>query len=175
MATNIKDIIKNTKDIFMTDSALVSLLEFERVIDQLDTYVFKNWKQGELVEGPIYEKYFITCTFMWPYKKMPDPSGAQRLLEYGCQIKYKKGILKYPAKIKTPDDFESGTKMPKMLKSKVWFVEISMPKQLMKEIHRGSIEIENEFYDADEIANAYEEGADNDVYDERKDQNEQAQ
>jgi len=175
MATNIKEIIKNTKDIFMTDSALVSLLEFERVIDQLDVYVFKNWKQGELAKGPVYEKYFITCTFMWPYKKMPDPSGGQRLLDYGCEVRYKKAILKYPVKVKTPNDFEPGTKMPKMAKTPIWFVEISMPRQLMSEIHRGSIEIESELYDADEIASAYEQGANNDVYDERKDQNEQAQ
>jgi len=173
MANNIKDIIKNTKNIFMTDSALVSLMEFERVIDQLDIYVFKNWKQGELAEGPNYEKYFITCTFMWPYKKMPDPKGAQRLSEYGCEIKYKKDTLEYPIKVKTPNDFEPGTKMPKMAKTKIWLVEIAMPRQLMSEIHRGSIELESESYDADEIAAAYEQGADDDVYDERKDQNEQ--
>ena len=60
MAADIKDIIQNTKDIYMTDSALASLLDFERVLDELDLYVFSNWKKGELVEGPINEKYFIT-------------------------------------------------------------------------------------------------------------------
>jgi len=174
MPANIKDILSNIKDIYMTDSSLETLLDYERVLDELDLYSFKHWKLGELVEGPVYEKYFITCTWMFPYRKMPDPSGGQRLLDYGCQIKYKKGILKYPAKIKTPNDFESGTKMPKMVKTPVWFVEISMPRHLMKEIHRGSIELEGESYDADEIAAAYEEGADDDVHDERKDQNEQA-
>jgi hypothetical protein len=67
MANNIKDIIKNTKNIFMTDSALVSLMEFERVIDQLDIYVFKNWKQGELTEGPNYEKYFIANIYLFSF------------------------------------------------------------------------------------------------------------
>jgi hypothetical protein len=33
--------------------------------------------------------------------------------------------------------------------------------------------LENESYDADEIAAAYEQGADDDVYDERKEQDEQ--
>ena len=74
---DIKDVLQNTKKIYMTDSALTSLMDFERVIDELDVYVFKNWKKGELVAGPEYEKYFITCTFMWPYKLMPDPRGGE--------------------------------------------------------------------------------------------------
>mgnify|MGYP003345260162 CR=1 FL=1 len=68
MSQTLKDVIENTKTISMTDSALSTLMDFERVIDELDLYAFANWKKGELVEGPIYEKYFVTCTFMWPYK-----------------------------------------------------------------------------------------------------------
>ena len=55
MSKAIADVIENTKDIFMTDSALTSLLDFERVLDELDLYVFAHWKEGELVEGPVYE------------------------------------------------------------------------------------------------------------------------
>ena len=106
MATNIRDLLNNTKDIFMTDSAVNTLLDFERVLDELDLYAFENWKAGELVEGPIYEKYFVKCTFMWPYKMMPDPQGGKRLVDYGCEIKYKKDFLHYPAKVKNPDDFK---------------------------------------------------------------------
>ena len=86
MPANIKDIIENVKNIYMTDSSLDSLLDFERVIDELDIYSFLNWKKGELIEGPIYEKYFVTCKFMWPYRSMPDPRGGERLLNYGCEI-----------------------------------------------------------------------------------------
>jgi hypothetical protein len=164
MPANIKDIIENTKDIYMTDSSLNSLLDFERVIDELDLYAFTNWKKGELVEGPIYEKYFVTCTFMWPYKKMPDPRGGERLLEYGCEINYKKDVLEYPVKITSPNDYEDGTKMPKLAKSPIWLVEITMPKKLMQEIHRGSLELEGSTIDAEDIEQAYETGADNDTY-----------
>ena len=59
MAANIRDLLTNTKDIFMTDSAVGTLLDFERVLDELDLYAFANWKNGELVEGPVYEKYFV--------------------------------------------------------------------------------------------------------------------
>ena len=105
MSQSISDVIENTKEIMMTDSNLVTLLDFERVLDELDLYVFPNWKDGELVSAPTYEKYFISCTFMWPYKKMPDPRGGERLLGYDCEVYYKKDILEVPVKIKDPDDF----------------------------------------------------------------------
>lgn len=164
MPANIKDIITNTKDIFMTDSAVNSLLDFERVIDELDCYAFANWKQGELAEGPIYEKYFVTCTFMWPYKKMPDPRAGERLLDYGCEVRYKKDMLEYPVKVKSPNDFQAGTKVPKMAKTPVWLVEIVMPKSLMQEIHQGSVELEHDTIDVEDIEQSYEEGLDDDMY-----------
>jgi len=164
MATNIKDIIENIKTISMTDSALNSLLDFERVIDELDLYTFKNWKRGELVAGPEYEKYFISCTFMWPYKMMPDPRGGQRLLDYGCEIKYKRDHLQYPAKVKNPNDFKPGTKVPKQMRVPVWLVEIIMPKQLMQEINQGSLELESGTVDMEDIEQSYEQGADDNMY-----------
>ena len=49
MANSLKDVIENTKKIYMTDSALNTLLDFERIIDELDVYTFDHWKAGELV------------------------------------------------------------------------------------------------------------------------------
>jgi hypothetical protein len=162
MSKHISDVIENTKDIFMSDSSLATLLDFERVLDELDLYVFANWKQGELVEGPIYEKYFVTCTFMWPHKMMPDPRGGKRLLEYDCEVYYMKEILQYPVKVKTPDDYAPGTKMPKMGKKPVWLVTIVMPKQLMTDIQQGSLELESADLDLEDIEQAYEQGQDQD-------------
>jgi hypothetical protein len=161
MTKAIADVIENTKDIFMTDSSLTTLLDFERVLDELDLYVFANWKQGELVEGPVYEKYFVTCTFMWPLKLMPDPRGGERLLAYDCEVYYAKDQLEYPVKVNTPDDFEPGTKMPKLAKKPVWLVTIVMPKKLMQEIQQGSLELESATLDLEDIEQAYEEGTDN--------------
>jgi hypothetical protein len=175
MAKAIHDVIENTKEIFMTDSSLATLLDFERVLDELDLYVFAHWKEGELVEGPVYEKYFVTCTFMWPYKLMPDPRGGERLLEYNCEIYYSKDMLEYPIKIETPDDFEAGTKMPKMAKKPIWLVTIVMPKKLMQEIQQGSLDLESATLDLEDIEQAYEEGNDSEAsYDqEQEDQNAQ--
>jgi hypothetical protein len=171
MTKAILDVIENTKEIFMADSSLNTLLDFERVVDELDLYVFKHWKDGELVQGPEYEKYFVTCTFMWPYKMMPDPSGGKRLLDYNCEVYYSKDILEYPVKVETPDDFEPGGKMPKMKKVPVWLVKIVMPKKLMQEIQQGSLELESATIDLEDVEQAYEEG--NDTAENMSDENQQ--
>lgn len=163
MSTKITDIIDNTREISMTDSSLSTLLDFERVLDELDLYVFSHWKDGELVAGPTYEKYFVSCTFMWPYKFMPDPRGGERLLDYDCEVFYSKDTLEYPIKVKDGGDFKTGTKMPKLGKKKVWLVTIIMPKKLMQEIQQGSLELEGETLDLEDIEKAYEEGEDTEL------------
>ena len=161
---HIKDAIENTKTIQMTDSAVRTLMDFERVIDELDCYAFANWKDGELVEGPKYERYFVTCKFMWPYKDMPDPRGGQRLLDYDCTVKYLRDSLEYPIKVTSPNDFVPGTHVPKLKKVPVWVVEIVMPKSLMQEINQGSVELESGNVDAEDIEASYEEGLDDNMY-----------
>lgn len=160
MAQSIKDALKNIQDIYMSDSALSTLLDFERVIDELGVYVFKNWKNGELVAGPDYEKYFVTCTFMWPRKKMPDPRGGEQLLNYHCEVLYKRDHLEFPVIPKSPDDFKPNTKLGKLKRTPIWLVTITMPKKLMTEIHQGSIEVENENLDLGDLSQAYETGMD---------------
>ena len=160
MTIKIKDILDNIEEIFATDSALTTILDFERVMDEIDLYSFRNWKRGELVEGPVYEKYFVRCVFMWPYRLMPDPRGAERLLDYGCEINYEKSQLEVPIKIEEPNDFEPGTKFPRYKPKPIWLVEIVMPKQLMADINIGSLELEGKKIDLDDIEEAYDEGDD---------------
>jgi len=42
----------NIRDIYMSEGSLLTLLDFERVLDELDMYAFENWEIGELVSGP---------------------------------------------------------------------------------------------------------------------------
>lgn len=161
MPANIKDLLNNTKEIFMTDSAVSTLLDFERVLDELDLYSFAHWKQGELVQGPEYEKYFVKCTFMWPYKKMPDPKGGKRLTEYDCEVKFQQTFFEHPMNVKKPQDFKPGTKFPRSVKTPVWLVTIAMPKKLMQDIEQGALELESGTVDMEDIDDAYETGADN--------------
>jgi len=150
----------NIKDIYLSDGSLLSLMDFERVLDELDLYAFKNWQLGELVAGPEISRYKVSCTFMWPGKLMPDPRGARRLLPFDCDVKYKKTRIKIPVKIEEPDDYIPGTHKARLIERPVWLVEITMPKSLMSEMRTGSIELEGQSIDLEELDRAYEEDLD---------------
>lgn len=131
------DIIKNIETIYGSNNSLNILKDFERVIDELDIYVFDNWLEGELVEGPKESRYFVECTFMWDEEQMPEPEGGKRLLEYGCKVQYAETTISYVRKIKKPGDIRPGTKKGKIDRKPVWLVKINMPKKLMADINRG--------------------------------------
>ena len=154
----------NIKNIYISEGSLLSLLDFERVLDELDIYAFKNWILGELVQGPTIGKYKVGCIFMWPEKLMPDPRGARRLLPFDCEVKYMKKNMKIPIKITDPDDFIPGTHKARLIDKKVWLVEIVMPKTLMTDIRTGSIEMEGEQIDLEDLDSAYEEDLDQDEF-----------
>jgi hypothetical protein len=134
---DILDVIRNIQDLYENNSSLGVLKDFERVLDEMDLYVYKNWIDGELAYGPKVSRHWITCGFMWPHDKMPDPVGGSRLLDIGCKISYQKSHVVEPRKIKTPDDFRPGTKKGKLDHHPVWIVEITMPKKLAFDIYKG--------------------------------------
>lgn len=153
-------IAKNTKNIYMSDGSMNVLLDFERVLDEMDIYAFRNWYMGELIEGPDIGRYQVTCTFMWPKKLMPDPRGARRLLPFDCKIQYRKVKIKIPIKIVDPSDYRPGTKKARMIERWVWLVEITIPKSLMNDIRTGSIEMEDRDIDLADLDLAYEQDLD---------------
>lgn len=164
-------VAENIRDLYLSEGSLLTLLDFERVLDELDLYAFKNWILGELVQGPDISAYRVSCIFMWPEKLMPDPRGARRLLPFDCEVKYKKTTIKIPIKITEPDDFAPGTHKARLVDKKVWLVEITMPKDLMNDIRTGSIELEDQDIDLEDLDSAYEEDLDKQEF--KTDQNEQ--
>ena len=131
------DIVKNVEGIYESDTAFSVLKDFERVLDELDLYVYDNWEDGELASGPKIEKHWISCEFMWPKDKMPDPMGGKRLLDYDCKVSYKKSSLLKPRKIRKPDDIRPGSKKGKLDRLPIWLVNITMPKDLILNIYSG--------------------------------------
>jgi len=134
----------NIRDLYLSEGSLLTLLDFERVLDELDIYAFRNWDRGELVQGPDIGKYKVSCIFMWPENLMPDPRGGRRLLPFDCDVKYKKVDMKIPVKVEEPSDYEAGTHIARLITKKVWLVEIVMPKNLIADIRTGSIDLEGE-------------------------------
>ena len=141
---DVLDIIRNVQSLYAVGPTLTILTDFERVLDELDVYVFANWEDGELLSGPVDSRHFVTCSFMWPADKMPDPSGGKRLLDRGCKVTYQKDELLKPREIKTPEDYRPGTTKGKIDAHDIWIVEIKMPKELIGNFKHGKDEIDSQ-------------------------------
>jgi hypothetical protein len=134
---DILDVIRNIQELYENNSSLAVLKDFERVLDELDIYVYDNWEDGELAYGPKVDRHWITAGFMWPKDKMPDPVGGKRLLDLGCKVSYKKSRLVEPRKIKHETDLRPGTKKGKLDHHPIWIVEIQMPKKIAFDVYKG--------------------------------------
>ena len=134
---DILDVIQNIQDLYENNSSLAVLKDFERVLDEMDTYVYENWEDGELAYGPRVDRHWITAGFMWPQNKMPDPTAGKRLMELGCKISYQKSHLLEPRKIRTQEDFRPNSKKGRLDRHPIWIVEIQMPKKIAFDIYKG--------------------------------------
>jgi hypothetical protein len=157
---NYESIVETIKGVYTSDGSMNIILDFERVLDESDLYAFRNWELGELVAGPINKRYTVACVFMYPEKLMPNPKGATRLANVGCNIKFKKTKIKVPVEIKDPDDYKPGTHYPRMTQRIVWLVYIEMPKDLMNDIREGSIDLAGQTIDLEELDTAYDDDLD---------------
>jgi hypothetical protein len=148
MYHDIIDVIRNIQDLYENNSNLAVLKDVERVLDELDLYVYKNWEDGEVAYGPKVERHWITVGFMWPEHRMPDPVGAKRLIDLGCKVTYQKSRLVEPRKIRTHDDIRPGSKKGKLDHNPIWVVEIMMPKKLAFDIYKGYMDkMKNEYHE----------------------------
>ncbi len=170
---NFVSIVDNIKGIMTSDGSMSLLLDFERVLDEADLYAFENWISGELVQGPINNRYTVKCVFMYPYKLMPNPMGVKRLLVLGCNVEFSKSTIKVPIEVKNYEDFVQGTRYPKMQEKKVWFVSIEIPKELMNEVKEGSIDLAEKSIDLNEIDDAYDDDLDKEQNQDENQENQQ--
>jgi len=137
MHHDILDVIRNIDELYENNSSLAVLKDFERVLDEMDMYVYENWEDGELAYGPKVDRHWITAGFMWEREKMPNPTAAKRLTELGCKVTYQKSHLLEPRKIRTHEDIRPGTKKGHLDRKPIWIVEITMPKKIAFDIYKG--------------------------------------
>lgn len=128
MSANLNSIRKTLVNISRGNNILDTLIEFERTLDSLQIFAYKNWILGELVEGPEISRYWYKTTWMFPYALMPDPNAGLRLTKIGAKVSFKKSVFKRPVKVRGPQDWvDPISKRAKMVKSEVWLVTIEMP------------------------------------------------
>lgn len=135
MITDLNSIKSTLVNISKGNDILDMLLEFERTLDNAQVFAYKNWINGELVQGPEIDRYWFKVVWMYPRSMMPDPDAGLRLTKLGARIHFKKGIFKKPVKVRGPQDWSSiETKQAKMADHEIWLVTIELP---IKYINRG--------------------------------------
>lgn len=159
MTISVKLLNDQIKKISETNTLLDMLLEFEKTLDSIDLYAYKNWSKGEVIEGPNLDRHYVTVKLMYPESEMPDPEGAKRLFARDCLVKYTKDDLITPVKVKTFDDVETKIGIDGTVKHRaktqtdpVWVVSIKMPRRYVDEFTTEKIQAdEDSFVDTDNI------------------------
>ena len=129
------DVLRNIKKIYASDYVIGALINMEKVFDDVNVYAYKNWGKGELIEGPIRNKYDTTATFLWDINEMPDPEGGMRLTNLGANVEYRKDVKLVPRKIKSYDDYRPGTRKAKLDEIPVWLVKVTIPKTVIEDFN----------------------------------------
>jgi hypothetical protein len=152
---NFSRIIKNVRNIYNSDGSTNVLLEFESVLEAFGYQAFRNWRLGEIVDGPNITDYDVSCVLMWDYDLMPDPSFIRRLARARCSVKVKSCWIKVPMQVRDYDDYEPGTHYPRLTKKRIWLFQITVPKERMSDIKKGSVELAGEKVQLDDLEDMY--------------------
>ena len=139
------------------------LIQMEDFLDSLDLYVFKNWIDGEVVEGPEITRYWTKMVLKYNYEDMPDPNGGLRLLDKGAKVFYTKAKEEQAREIKDPSDYRPDQHgKPVMDMVDIWLVEIHIPRRFIEELDDDDLEFAADAADIslDQISDARDEDID---------------
>lgn len=164
MPKKVNEIMSLLKRVSGQETSLQLLMEFEKTLDNSNLYAYKNWMDGELVEGPVIDRYWFTTTWMYPHTLMPDPDGSLRLIKYGCKVYYRKDTFLEPTKVLSTDDLKGGAtnqrKQARILKHPVWLVTIEMPRKFVDEAQEAMLQLEDDEINVDDINAAWDDNLD---------------
>jgi hypothetical protein len=168
---NVNKLIDKLND---SKSLIDVLIQIESFMDGLDLYVYKNWFDGEIVDGPNIKRYWVSIILKYPFNKMPDPEGGLRLIKHGAKISYKKSYEETPIPIKDPSDYRDGTKKPKMKKEQIWLVDVQIPRRFIEELDDNDLELYADEIELDDVSDARDDDIDtsSDLKNENDDQSE---
>lgn len=144
------------------------LMAFEDYLDSMDIYAFKNWFGGEVIEGPIIERYWVTIALKYEREEMPDPQGGMRILKSGGKIKFIKAqqelFLEDDTDIVSSVDNQTSSRAHKNAKPEykdIWVVIIRLPRRFVEDVIDADLEEFEEYLDMsdlDDVSDARDKG-----------------
>jgi len=142
-----------------SEDLLGIMIDVENYLDSNNLYAFKNWMDGEIIGGPFVKRYWVKVKLKYPYHKMPDPQGGLRLLKHGTKIRYDIELEERPIEVKTPGDYQPGTKKPKMKKHKVWVITMMIPRRFVQNLDAEVMDMYDDEVDVNTVDDATGQGA----------------
>jgi len=152
------DFFKRLSD---SDSLTDVLIQMEDFMDSLDLYVFKNWFDGEIVDGPHIRRYWVSMTLKYAYEKMPDPAGGERLLQHGAKVMFRKAKEEVAVEVEEPSDLQPNNK-PQMKEEIIWLVDVQIPRRFIEELDDSDLEmhVDDDAVDVEDVSDARDEDID---------------
>lgn len=129
------------------------LVQMEDVLDSFDIYVFKNWIEGEIVQGPKLRRYWFDFTLRYPKNKMPDPKGAMRLVKHGVRVSYEEATVEDAQTGREEVDEDENAKG-----STHWEVTISIPRRLLSDMNAAELDLYDEDVEVEDVQDAQDSG-----------------
>ena len=120
------------------DGLLDILLGVEEYFDGMDLYAYKNWIEGEIVEGPIVSKYWVEVTLKYYQETFPDPRALLIFDRQGTKVFTRKDYENRP--IEHPrgnEDMETMTgsytpvQKPKLERLPILLIKFQIPRRLV--------------------------------------------
>ena len=114
-------------------SILDILIAVYEILDDVGIFAFKNWINGEIVQGPEISRYWIEIAAIYDYDEMPDPSASLRLTNKNFHVQFKKTKKEEAMDTSNPDyqAFDAGRKKAATETKDVWLVKIVVPRHFI--------------------------------------------
>lgn len=121
------------KTLFKNQGLLDYLLRFEEYLDNSNLYVYDGWENGEVVEGPIVNRYDCEITLKFIKSEPLDPRGMLLFERHGTKLQIREDVELVPkTKIQDVNDFDpEHFGKPKMDKVPVVLVKFIVPRRLL--------------------------------------------
>ena len=126
------------QSLYDQDGLLDILLGVEEYFDNMDIYAYKNWIEGEVVEGPVLSKYWCEVTLKFNHSTFPDPEAVKILEEQGTIVSVKKDWEIHPIQHpRSNADMDSitgnvvGQSNPKDEKEPIILFKFKIPRRLI--------------------------------------------
>jgi hypothetical protein len=135
-----------------SDYLLDVLISAENVLDSLDAYAYRHWLEGEVIDGPIVRRHWVTFSLLYPYRKMPDPRAALRLLKHGVQVEFNSVKRQQAGK---PGHLDSDP-----THATDWLVKITIPRRLLDTLEEVDLEAYDDEVNPEDVTAAKDLGLD---------------